>query len=66
MPTISSGGMGMPLVPFKISVSTPGAILQPQPPPWERELRRGSAGKVVSVVITEKSILSVRLSGSKP
>jgi hypothetical protein len=33
--------MGMLLVLFKISLSTPGAILQPQPPPCERLVRRG-------------------------
>ena len=31
----------MALVLFKISLSTPGAILQPQPPPCERLVRRG-------------------------
>src|SRR6478609_9785233 len=42
MPTISSGGSGMRAVPLRISDSTPGAILQPQPPPCESEVRRGS------------------------
>jgi hypothetical protein len=31
----------MALVLLRISLSTPGAILQPQPPPWERLVRRG-------------------------
>lgn len=31
----------MALVLFKISLNTPGAILQPQPPPCERLVRRG-------------------------
>jgi hypothetical protein len=35
-------GKGMALTFFRISDSTPGAILQPQPPPWERLVRRGS------------------------
>src|SRR4029453_13784170 len=33
--------------PFRISDSTPGAILQPQPPPCESEVRRGSAAVAV-------------------
>ena len=33
----------MALVLFKISLSTPGAILQPQPPPCDRLVRRGMA-----------------------
>ena len=39
----------MAAVPLRISLKTPGAILQPQPPPWESEVRRGSV--VVSVVV---------------
>src|SRR5689334_16691002 len=38
MPTSSSGGTGMREVPLRISESTPGAILQPQPPPWDSEV----------------------------
>ena len=33
----------MRAVPLRISDSTPGAILQPQPPPCDSEVRRGSA-----------------------
>lgn len=29
---------GKPVEFFRISESTPGAILQPQPPPWEKEV----------------------------
>ena len=36
-------------VPLRISDSTPGAILQPQPPPWESEVRRGWARGAVGV-----------------
>ena len=46
MPTSSSGGTGMRAVPRRISDSTPGAILQPQPPPCDSEVRRGSAAGV--------------------
>src|SRR5690606_3971470 len=38
MPTISSFGTGKPVDDFRISASTPGAILQPQPPPCENEV----------------------------
>ncbi len=31
-----------------ISVSTAGAILQPQPPPWASEVRRGFSAKAAS------------------
>src|SRR5580765_1324348 len=44
MPTISSGGIMPPPLERRISESTPGAILQPQPPPCEKLVRRsGSA-----------------------
>src|SRR5215207_7346107 len=43
MPTSSSLGTGIAAVPLRISDSTPGAILQPQPPPCDSEVRRGSA-----------------------
>src|SRR6478672_1123093 len=33
------------------SASTPGAILQPQPPPWESEVRRGTVVERSIVVI---------------
>ena len=46
MPTSSSGGIGRLLEFFKISLSTPGAILQPQPPPWDRLVRRGATSVV--------------------
>jgi hypothetical protein len=35
--------MGMALVLLRISLNTPGAILQPQPPPCERLVKRGMA-----------------------
>src|SRR3954468_17097167 len=47
MPTSSSGGIGRLVVPFRISDSTPGAILQPQPPPCDSDVRRGSAAMEV-------------------
>ena len=48
MPTSNSGGKGMEAVFLRISDSTPGAILQPQPPPCERDVSRGS---VIGLVI---------------
>src|SRR4029079_2700644 len=42
MPTISSGGIMPPPLERRISESTPGAILQPQPPPCEKLVRRGA------------------------
>ncbi len=47
MPTSNSGGTGMPLPLLRISDNTPGAILQPQPPPCESEVRRGSVWSLV-------------------
>src|SRR4051812_2668107 len=44
MPTSNCGGIGILAVCFRISLSTPGAILQPQPPPCDREVRRGPSG----------------------
>ncbi|MPN00543.1 hypothetical protein SDC9_147738 [bioreactor metagenome] len=42
MPTMSSGGItAFAPLDFKISDSTPGAILHPQPPPWDSDVRRG-------------------------
>jgi hypothetical protein len=40
MPTIKASGMGKPDEFLRISAKTPGAILQPQPPPCENEVRR--------------------------
>ncbi len=37
-------------IPAMISVSTAGAILQPQPPPWASEVRRGFAAMTASVM----------------
>src|ERR1700712_5468974 len=51
MPTSNSGGIGMRLVLFRSSLSTPGAILQPQPPPCEREVRRGTGAAVFCAFI---------------
>src|SRR5690242_7207603 len=41
MPTIRSRGTMPGAVLAMISCSTPGAILQPQPPPWLNDVRRG-------------------------
>ncbi len=49
MPTMSAGGTGKPVDFLRISDKTPGAILQPQPPPWEKEVKR--IGSSVFVVI---------------
>ena len=40
----------MAVVPCKISRKTPGAILQPQPPPWERDVKRGEVSVVGFVI----------------
>lgn len=42
---------------FKISAKTPGAILQPQPPPWENEVN--FIGVVILKVIGESSNILV-------
>src|SRR5204863_1333519 len=44
MPTISSGGTMPPPLERRISERTPGAILQPQPPPCEKLVRRSGSG----------------------
>ena len=49
MPTSSCGGRLKLFMPAKMSRSTPGAILQPQPPPWAKEVSRGS-GEGVEVM----------------
>lgn len=41
MPTNNSAGIGMALVPLRMLERTPGAILQPQPPPCDKLVRRG-------------------------
>ena len=53
MPTISSFGINPPPLFFRICASTPGAILQPQPPPCEKLVRRSGAGVfgVVGVMV---------------
>ncbi len=40
MPTISCGGRKPGALDFRMLESTPGAILQPQPPPCEKVVRR--------------------------
>ena len=37
-------------MPPKISRKTPGAILQPQPPPWAKEVKRGELFAKVEVI----------------
>jgi hypothetical protein len=34
------------------SDNTPGAILQPQPPPWDNDVKRGTAAVATSWVIS--------------
>src|SRR3990172_6640159 len=43
--------MGRPLVSRRISASTPGAIVQPQPPPCENEVSRTAPARSLVVVI---------------
>src|SRR5580693_4651157 len=43
LPTRRSGWVPPPGMSFSNSASTPGAILQPHPPPCESDVRRGSA-----------------------
>ena len=40
----------MAVVPCKISRNTPGAILQPQPPPCESDVKRGEVSVVGFVI----------------
>jgi hypothetical protein len=54
MPTSNWGGITIAAVLFRMLESTPGAILQPHPPPWEREVKRGSV-----VMVTEVDIQTV-------
>ena len=41
---VGCGGTGSRLVFFRISLSSPGAILQPQPPPCDSDVSRGEGG----------------------
>src|SRR5690554_4671977 len=43
LPIISWGQAGAGAARLSRPASTPGAILQPQPPPWESDVRRGRA-----------------------
>ena len=43
VPTIRSANGPASGMSFRMSRSTAGASLQPQPPPWAREVRRGSS-----------------------
>jgi hypothetical protein len=54
MPTSSSFGTGKPLEFFSIWDSTPGAILQPQPPPWENEVRRIGSLLMVDFLMSDR------------
>ena len=53
MPTSSASGTGIAAwpEPRRISDRTPGAILQPQPPPWESEVSRGSSVRAIASVV---------------
>src|ERR1700704_5155068 len=62
MPTSSSGGTGMRAVVRRISESSPGAILQPQPPPGDRDVSRG-CGDVTSTVSDELSTAIIESPG---
>ncbi len=44
VPTIRLAKAPAAGMPARMSRSTAGAILQPQPPPWAREVRRGASG----------------------
>src|ERR1039458_8223913 len=63
MPTSNSFGTMPPALERRISDSTPGAILQPQPPPCEKLVRRsavpGDAGAVVSILAVMASSLEI-------
>src|SRR6185312_11846443 len=52
MPTISCGGITPGALVRRISDSTPGAILQPQPPPCEKLVRRSGAGAATVMVVS--------------
>ena len=48
--------IGMAAVPLRISESTPGAILQPQPPPCDKLVRRGSVAGRAAVAGTVMAV----------
>src|SRR3954468_1128088 len=49
-PTIRSEKAAVAGMPFRIDCSTAGASLQPQPPPWASEVRRGVASGAIAVI----------------
>ena len=60
MPTNNCAGTGNWGVDFKMSDNTPGAILQPHPPPCERLVRRGSGAAVLGFIATGAPGLRVK------
>ena len=54
MPTINCGGRKPGALDFRMLDSTPGAILQPQPPPCEKVVRRIGAVSGVDMVICKQ------------
>src|SRR5690606_19009452 len=50
VPTSSSAKDAAGGIRVRMSCSTAGAILQPQPPPWAREVRRGSSASLMAKV----------------
>src|SRR4030095_12967875 len=60
MPTSSASGTRPGAARPRISCSTPGAILQPQPPPCEKEVSRNGTG---SGAFTSKTFAWSRVDG---
>src|SRR5476649_2931330 len=53
-------------MPFRIDCRTAGASLQPQPPPWAREVRRGLASGAIAVIGSILSRLRAQPEGQSP
>ncbi len=51
--------MGKPAEFFRISAKTPGAILQPQPPPCENEVRRIGSVLIDLTLTLENGVLII-------
>src|SRR5450432_4149215 len=57
MPTMSSFGTMPPALERRIAESTPGAILQPQPPPCEKLVRRTGAAPGTAQAVVESAVM---------
>src|SRR5471032_2232403 len=66
VPTIRSEKAAVAGIPLRIDCSTAGASLQPQPPPWASEVRRGVASATIAVIGSVLARLPAEPEGQSP